>query len=282
MADDPIYSYTRNVGRYQNLTYSVPAFGVLFSPSVGYTITSVDWLLSRGPGTMVVDQDDDGDWYVVEYQGSESDDVGTITVSLGRVTGWYPLTFTTLCSASMAGNDIHWDLMQYYGPDEDPPFTHSDASYNFDFGDGADITPGNYYAVIIETEDPSVLSPFATVKTTMDMAPHDIATKYGHGIYYSASASRWIYPNAGYWMYPTIVRGTPILSGGVDDITVFPPTRPEGYDPDLPWLPGDWTDDVYTPPEWGDISDYVATGGGRWGQHLVAVGKSKVYYESLT
>lgn len=63
-----------------------------------------------------------------------------------------------------------------------------------------------------------------------------------------------------------------------DDLTPFPPDRPDAYDPDLIWQPGEWTDpDTYVPGDWG--SGYVATGGGRWGQNLVVAGNQKIYYE---
>lgn len=63
----------------------------------------------------------------------------------------------------------------------------------------------------------------------------------------------------------------------------FPPTRPGGYAPDDFWIPGEWNGGTYTPPEWGQPTDgrYFATGGGRWGIQLVAVGNGKIYYEEL-
>ena len=66
------------------------------------------------------------------------------------------------------------------------------------------------------------------------------------------------------------------------DITDFPTTRPDGYDPDLIWTPDDWTDDVYTPSEWDEpAGNYTVAGGGRWGQNLIAVGKDLIYYEAI-
>lgn len=63
-----------------------------------------------------------------------------------------------------------------------------------------------------------------------------------------------------------------------DDLITFPPSRPDDYNPDLYWPPGEWTDpDTYVPGDWR--SDYVATGGGRWGQNLVVCGNKKIYYE---
>lgn len=64
-----------------------------------------------------------------------------------------------------------------------------------------------------------------------------------------------------------------------DDLISFPPSeRPDDYDPDLFWQPGEWTDpNTYVSPSWG--TGYVATGGGRWGQNLVVAGNNKVYYE---
>lgn len=71
----------------------------------------------------------------------------------------------------------------------------------------------------------------------------------------------------------------------------FPPGRPVGYNPDDFWIPGKWDGDIYTPPEWKDTPyewgggstplRYFATGGGRWGIQLVAVGHGLVYYEEL-
>ena len=57
-----------------------------------------------------------------------------------------------------------------------------------------------------------------------------------------------------------------------DDLATFPIARPADYDPNLYWQPVTW--------EWGEVP--VATGGGRWGQQLVAMGNGKVYYEALT
>ncbi len=67
-----------------------------------------------------------------------------------------------------------------------------------------------------------------------------------------------------------------------DEMPSFPDERPDAYDPDLIWVPGEWTDpDTYVPPEWGEPSRYFATGGGQWGQQLVVVGNGKVYYSEL-
>lgn len=68
------------------------------------------------------------------------------------------------------------------------------------------------------------------------------------------------------------------------DLPSFPPARPDIYTPDDFWIPGDWDGDTYTPPEWAGPTPgrYFATGGGRWGQQLVAVGHGKVYYEELS
>lgn len=63
-----------------------------------------------------------------------------------------------------------------------------------------------------------------------------------------------------------------------DDLISFPPSRPDAYDPDLIWQPGEWTGPTtYVPGDWG--AGYVATGGGRWGQNLVVCGNKKIYYE---
>jgi len=65
-----------------------------------------------------------------------------------------------------------------------------------------------------------------------------------------------------------------------DALPDFPPSRPDDYNPDLPWLPGEWNG-TYIPPEWGEPTDYVATGGGRWGRNLVVAGNKKIYYEAF-
>lgn len=69
-----------------------------------------------------------------------------------------------------------------------------------------------------------------------------------------------------------------------DDLPDFPADRPDGYTPDDFWIPGKWDGDTYTPPEWGPPTNgrYFATGGGRWGLQLVAVGHGLIYYEELT
>jgi hypothetical protein len=58
----------------------------------------------------------------------------------------------------------------------------------------------------------------------------------------------------------------------IDDLPVWPAARPVDYDPDLFWQPGTW--------EWS--SDFVTTGGGRWGQQLFVLGNDQLYYEALT
>ena len=69
---------------------------------------------------------------------------------------------------------------------------------------------------------------------------------------------------------------------GLQPLPSFPSGRPIAYDPDLIWVPGEWTDpSTYVSPEWGEPSRYFATGGGKWGQQLVVVGNGKVYYTEL-
>jgi hypothetical protein len=85
-----------------------------------------------------------------------------------------------------------------------------------------------------------------------------------------------------YEVYPIIVLGInePVP---ITDLPDFPATRPVDYDPDLIWTPDDWTDDVYTPPEWSEPAGvYVAAGGGRYNQNLIAVAKDLVYYEEFS
>jgi len=103
-----------------------------------------------------------------------------------------------------------------------------------------------------------------------------------------------------YWGYDTIYTGwtdypnndvifrnfgTTVVIFGPNNpspLQIFPLTRPGAYDPDLIWVPGEWTDpNTYVSPEWGGPSRYFATGGGKWGQQLVAVGNGKVYYTEL-
>jgi hypothetical protein len=65
-----------------------------------------------------------------------------------------------------------------------------------------------------------------------------------------------------------------------DPIQSFPPSRPGGYDEDAFRQPGAWAGGVFTPPDWD--TEHVKQGGGRWGQQLVVIGKSLIYYEELT
>jgi hypothetical protein len=67
------------------------------------------------------------------------------------------------------------------------------------------------------------------------------------------------------------------------DTITFPSTRPDAYNPDQIWDPGQWVGDVYTDPEWAapGAGRYFATGGGRWNQQLVVCGNGQVYYEAL-
>jgi len=68
-----------------------------------------------------------------------------------------------------------------------------------------------------------------------------------------------------------------------DDLTTFPATRPDDYDPDLIWTPGEWDGEDYTPSAWDSPEGvYVAAGGGRWGQNLVVAGNQKIYYEDYS
>jgi hypothetical protein len=60
-------------------------------------------------------------------------------------------------------------------------------------------------------------------------------------------------------------------------INPFPAERPDDYDPDQTWQPGEWDGNDYTEGEFA--TDYQAAGGGRWGQQLVVAGNDRVYYE---
>jgi hypothetical protein len=63
----------------------------------------------------------------------------------------------------------------------------------------------------------------------------------------------------------------------------IPDTRPVDYDNDLYWVPGEWVDDVYTPPHWDEAPlSIVAAGGGRWNQNLVVAGHNLIYYEEYS
>ena len=64
-----------------------------------------------------------------------------------------------------------------------------------------------------------------------------------------------------------------------DDLTPFPPSCCSVVENDYFWQPGVWSGDDYTDPYWG--SEYVATGGGRWGRQLVVAGDNSVYYEAV-
>ena len=98
---------------------------------------------------------------------------------------------------------------------------------------------------------------------------------YNTIVYWRVDAySEWGYATGDVWSFAIAAIDY------VPPIPPFPSSRPDDYNPDLPWLPGEWNG-TYTPPEWGEPTDYVATGGGRWGRQLVVVGKSLVYYESL-
>jgi hypothetical protein len=63
----------------------------------------------------------------------------------------------------------------------------------------------------------------------------------------------------------------------------IPDYRPGDYDDDLYWVPGKWTDDVYTPGHWDEAPlSIVAAGGGRWNQNLVVAGHNLIYYEEFS
>ncbi|MHC4625066.1 MAG: hypothetical protein ACYS4W_14325 [Planctomycetota bacterium] len=110
---------------------------------------------------------------------------------------------------------------------------------------------------------------------------------------YTAIPGRLWYTNSGTWTIGSPHGGARMIyqldgteitgeepGEGVTDLIAFPPSRPDGYDPDLIWTPGEWTDpSTYVDPGWG--TTYVATGGGRWGQNLVAAGNNLIYYEAF-
>ena len=85
------------------------------------------------------------------------------------------------------------------------------------------------------------------------------------------------------WAFIMEVFGQLVNSLGWPYLPDTPDDRPDAYDPDDFWLPDYWEGGQHFPPQWGQPGDskYFATGGGRWGQQLVAVGKDRVYYEEL-
>jgi len=158
-------------------------------------------------------------------------------------------------------------------------------------GAGYELQKGNVYCIVLKYET-----------IPLEWTHYRQYWKYGSG-YSGGSMSAYLlsdlpdsgwgktYPFGGIWGGTHLTGsdfifrnfGDPeiVVSYNPDDLITFPPTRPDAYDPDLSWLPGDWTDDVYTSPKWGTSSDYVATGGGRWGQNLVVAGNKKIYYEAF-
>jgi hypothetical protein len=102
---------------------------------------------------------------------------------------------------------------------------------------------------------------------------------YGVTVYWRIDAwNQWGETQGDEWSLVLKLLGEP------DDLVIHPPVRPDVYDPDFIWVPGEWDGDDYTPPAWGSPGDsvYISTGGGRWQQQLVAIGNNLVYIEDLT
>jgi len=103
----------------------------------------------------------------------------------------------------------------------------------------------------------------------------------GDMIYYHISTGNWMSLGASAPLIEiygdVLIPSNPLEPSDTID---FPPTRPDDYDDDLHWVPGEWDGDEYTPPHWDEIpGNYVAAGGGRFNQNLVVAGNNKIYYE---
>jgi len=82
-----------------------------------------------------------------------------------------------------------------------------------------------------------------------------------------------------FWLNGDIVPEPVPETDPPSDIIPFPPSCCSVVENDYFWQPGVWSGDDYTDPYWG--SEYVATGGGRWGRQLVVAGDNSVYYEAV-
>jgi hypothetical protein len=222
-----------------------------FTPQTAYQITSV-WLPIVRPTS-----DNHGDLRIRVYLAS-------------------PLDRSPVFSALVTGTVVNADI----------PVT---GMYDFswvhaEFDPVATISAGTEYAIVTDFPDSAV--PYGWF-TSMKWAG-SISGGYPYGGVTSSydGGITWIdWTGEAWWDW----RDHFFKVGGADigviippsPLPPFPPDRPDDYDPDLPWKPGDWTPGPYTPPDWGDESTYVAAGGGRWGRQLVMVRKSLVFYEAV-
>lgn len=150
---------------------------------------------------------------------------------------------------------------------------------DFSLGNGVPLIAGNTYVIYLST-------------TTDKVDQDEVYWAYrGSNVYSGGIASHFVWnPPGGIGSaeWQEIAADHFFEEWGIgtrpppDPMPSFPDARPASYDPDLIWVPGEWTDpDTYVPPEWGEPSRYFATGGGQWGQQLVVVGNGKVYYSEL-
>ena len=197
-----------------------------------------------------------------------SGSAGTITVNIkAGVLGTGPIG-PVLATGSIDGSSIVYSAV--VAPVEG-------AWYEITFGTPVNLTKGNVYAI-------EVSAPNSDDVTLMYWKTDVSFATYMGGSQCRSVDGGFAWSCALTWDSMFEAWGIPVNALGWPYLPDLPADRPDAYDPDQFWLPGEWVGDVYTDPKWGEPGDskYFATGGGRWGQQLVAVGHSAVYFEELT
>jgi len=256
MADTKfLYNDKATIGYYSSNMYPPRQFGLsLFATPYGFTVSSILLRLAK-------------------YGAPK----GVFTVSLYEtvLSGRYHVpTGSPLATASI----LHPDVTAY---PYSIPWNPVGALYPFIFSTPPIILPTVTY-VIMFSSSPCSSSAFVGLgASTLGIEGNGASAGQ---IYYSGVTwQSWPTSSTVFQLYgEVIIPRNPARPDA--DLPDFPADRPDDYAPDDFWIPGEWNDDVYTPPNWGPPTNerYFATGGGRWGQQLVAVGHGLVYYEELT
>jgi len=259
MASKFIYNDSANLAPYSFIT-APNKYGInVTMVSATYQLTSVYLKLANygtPAGNVLVDV------YLLSFVGSS----------------WQPVG-DALASGSLPQANI-----DNYASVWSAPYTNVGALHEISLGVGTQLAPGHTYGIIFSATAGQLGVAFTAV---MNSSP---SAGYGPNV----TASNFIFRNGTWQSFSTsfaIAQGwgtlyVPVIPPSpTDALPTFPPaTRPDGYDPDDYWIPGQWDGDDYTPPEFGPPTEgrYFATGGGRWSQQLIAIGHGTVYYEALT
>jgi hypothetical protein len=255
MAEKFIYNDSAHIAPYSFLT-SPNVYGINFNLlSAYYQITEV-YLKLANFGTPV----------------------GLLTVNIYALTfvgsSWQPT------GDVLATGNIAQELITDYTDSWSSPYTGVGALYKIDLGAGVLLAPLTQYGILFNASAGQLGVSFTAI---MNSSP---SGGYGPNV----AASNFVFRNSTWQLFNTSFAvaqgwGDLVNASGIPFLPEFPIDRPDDYAPDTFWIPGEWDGPDYTDPEWSADpipTRYFATGGGRWGQQLVAVGQSRVYYEELT